>query len=97
MAGTGRQRQVPLPRAPGPHADGREGRGHADLQAERSADDQTVEAVGALKPVTEGLGAFYLSDRSFAVHHWFVITLFALFYGVLKWVYRKRGKAVADE
>jgi len=29
--------------------------------------------------------------------HWLVVSLFALFYGVLKWVYRKREKAVADE
>ena len=35
--------------------------------------------------------AVYLSFR-----HWLVVTFFALFYGVLKWVYRKRGKAVVD-
>ncbi|MCP4781976.1 MAG: hypothetical protein GY903_05510 [Fuerstiella sp.] len=30
-------------------------------------------------------------------HHWLTVTFFAVFYGVLKWVYRKRGKVVADE
>ncbi len=34
--------------------------------------------------------------RALCCRHWFIVTLFALFYGVLKWVYRKRGKAVAD-
>ncbi|MEO2019971.1 MAG: hypothetical protein ABGZ53_37025 [Fuerstiella sp.] len=32
-----------------------------------------------------------------ALRHWLTTTFFALFYGVLKWVYRKRRKAVADE
>ena len=32
-----------------------------------------------------------------SVRHWLVVTFFTVFYGVLKWVYRKRGKAVADE
>ena len=32
-----------------------------------------------------------------AIRHYLVVTFFALFYGVLKWVYRKRGKAVVDE
>jgi len=31
------------------------------------------------------------------IRHWLIVTFFALFYGVLKWVYRKRGKALADE
>ena len=31
-----------------------------------------------------------------AIRHWLIITIFALFYGVLKWVYRKRGTEVAD-
>ena len=25
-------------------------------------------------------------------HHWFIVAFFALFYGVLKWAYRKRGQ-----
>ncbi len=29
--------------------------------------------------------------------HYLIVTIFALFYGVLKWVYWKRGKVVADE
>ena len=29
--------------------------------------------------------------------HWLVVTFFALFYGVLKWVYRKRRKVVAAD
>jgi hypothetical protein len=32
-----------------------------------------------------------------AIRHWLIITFFALFYGVLKWLYRKRGEAVEDE
>lgn len=36
-------------------------------------------------------------DATLAIRHWLVVTLFAIFYGVLKWVYRKRGEAVADE
>ena len=31
------------------------------------------------------------------LRHWLTITLFVLFYGVLKWVYRKRGKAAEPE
>jgi len=34
---------------------------------------------------------------SFAIRHWLVVTIFALFYGVLKWVYRKRGKELAAD
>jgi len=29
--------------------------------------------------------------------HWLIVTIFALFYGVLKWVYRKRGKELATD
>ena len=38
-----------------------------------------------------------VSPDDIIVSHWLVVTIFALFYGVLKWVYRKRGKAVADD
>ena len=32
------------------------------------------------------------------IRHWLVVTIFAVFYGVLKWVYWERGrKAVGDE
>ena len=31
------------------------------------------------------------------IQHWLTFTIFALFYAVLKWVYRKRGTEVADE
>jgi len=32
-----------------------------------------------------------------AINHRLVVTIFALFYGVLKWVYRKRGKDTATD
>lgn len=34
-------------------------------------------------------------QRFLTTRHWLIITIFALFYGVLKWVYRKRGKELA--
>ena len=36
------------------------------------------------------------SGFAFSIRHWFIVTIFALFYGVLKWVYRKRGRADRD-
>ena len=36
------------------------------------------------------------SEAAIAMQHWLIVTIFALFYGVLKWVYRKRGTEVAD-
>lgn len=38
------------------------------------------------------------SGTDLAIRHWLVVTIFTLLYGLLKWVYRKRGKGlVADE
>ena len=34
---------------------------------------------------------------SVSIRHWLIVTFFALFYGVLKWVYRKPGRVVVDE
>ena len=36
------------------------------------------------------------NGQSIAIRHWLIVTIFAVFYGVLKWVYRKRPE-VADE
>lgn len=44
--------------------------------------------VGADRPTQNSDG--YLSFR-----HWLIVTVFALFNGVLMWVYRKRGKELA--
>ena len=46
-----------------------------------------------------GFGAFAVLQETgsviIAFRHWLIITIFALFYGVLKWVYRKRGTEIA--
>ena len=39
----------------------------------------------------------YSAVRYLRVPHWLIVTIFALFYGVLKWVYRKRGKELAAD
>ena len=40
----------------------------------------------------------FLRHWSISTRHWLIVTIFALFYGVLKWGYRKRGtEAVRDE
>jgi len=46
--------------------------------------------------VDMGMGEYsYIKTGStFSFPHWFVVTFCALFYGVPKWVYRKRGKVV---
>ena len=58
--------------------------GYADGHAARS-----IDGIGAVLTRPAEVWCFW--------HHWINVTLFALFYGVLKWVYRKRGKTVADE
>ena len=51
-----------------------------------------------LKPVPGMSLAWYPSLAALvAFRHWLIVTFFALFYGVLKCVYRRRGKAVAGE
>jgi hypothetical protein len=52
---------------------------------------------GIAMPVSGPVLMLHTDDVEVAIRHWLVFTFFALFYGVLKWVYRKRGKAVADE
>ena len=39
----------------------------------------------------------YSAVRYLRVPHWLVATIFALFNGVLMWLYRKRGKEVAAD
>ena len=71
--------------------------GKGELASVNMYFESTAAEIGATQllpgaKVLSGSGEYCLF-----VHHYFTITLFALFYGVLKWVYRKRGKAVADE
>ncbi|HIF01768.1 MAG TPA: hypothetical protein EYQ63_33410 [Fuerstia sp.] len=57
----------------------------------------TFETVGPLSPLAQytlsGGNDHSLGARSASIRHWLVVTIFALFYGALKWTYRKRGKA----
>ena len=58
-----------------------------DLFEERCA----LPGVGFMPQSTSVMGML-------SIRHWLVVTIFAVFYGVLKWVYWERGrKAVGDE
>ena len=42
-------------------------------------------------------GNAFVSDFDIEIRHWLIVTVFALFYGALKWVYRKREEVVPAE
>ena len=50
--------------------------------------------IGILNIARVGLSR---TEFVFGGRHWLIVTFFGLFYGVLKWVYRKREPEVADE
>ena len=82
-----------------------------NITADRRADSLPFEVLytlfrGELRSDSCGQALLYVGPGFFtakqgvidgmSIRHWLIITIFALFYGVLKWVYRKRGTEVAD-
>jgi cbb3-type cytochrome oxidase subunit 3 len=54
------------------------------------ADSRSVNVAGVVFGQSWGI-------TDLAIRHWLIVTFFALFYGVLKWVYRKRGNELAAD
>ena len=55
--------------------------------------------IGGGMAQNKGFGYVYTNNefvRILAIRHWLIVTIFALFFGLLKWAYRKR-EGVPDE
>jgi hypothetical protein len=60
---------------------------------------QQIEVPTGIAPsMTATFHPVYIPKRDLSkIPHWLIVVIFALFYGVLQWVYRKRGKELAAD
>ena len=64
--------------------------GKGELDSVNMCFESTAAKLGATQLLPGGKVLSGSGEYCLFIHHWLIVTLFALFYGVLKWVYRNR-------